>query len=97
MPWIIWKQGIFLTGFRLNGHSFNSRAVTGMTGGSQQLFQEGPVLLYFSESRKRSFPILGATPGIISSIQVSEAVKFLTGKENSGGQTFILERFREFQ
>ncbi len=30
--------------------------------------------------KKEVFPILGATPGIIGSIQVSEAVKFLTGK-----------------
>ncbi|MDM7917899.1 MAG: HesA/MoeB/ThiF family protein [Methanosarcina sp.] len=30
--------------------------------------------------KKEVFPVLGATPGVIGSIQVSEAVKFLTGK-----------------
>jgi len=31
-------------------------------------------------SRKEVFPVLGATPGIIGSIQANEAIKFLTGK-----------------
>jgi molybdopterin/thiamine biosynthesis adenylyltransferase len=31
-------------------------------------------------SRKEVFPVLGATPGVIGSIQANEAIKFLTGQ-----------------
>ncbi|AAM03708.1 TPA: HesA/MoeB/ThiF family protein [Methanosarcina acetivorans] len=31
-------------------------------------------------SRKEVFPVLGATPGVIGSIQANEVIKFLTGK-----------------
>jgi molybdopterin/thiamine biosynthesis adenylyltransferase len=75
MPWIIWKQGIFLTGFRLRGIFLDGQVTTIIPGKTPCFYCIFPRI-----SKKEVFPVLGATPGVIGSIQANEAVKYLTGK-----------------
>ena len=78
-----------------NGLPYFHAAVSGFSGQFASFYpNEGPC--YFcvfsadeSKEKKPVFPIVGATAGIVGSMEAGEVIKYITGKGKSVGQLFI--------
>jgi Dinucleotide-utilizing enzymes involved in molybdopterin and thiamine biosynthesis family 2 len=78
-----------------NGLPYFHAAVSGFSGQFAAFYpNEGPC--YFcvfsadeSKEKKTAFPIVGATAGIVGSMEAGEVIKYITGKGKSVGKLFI--------